>query len=681
MYRELFQKGFNVIPIYGVTKHGTCQCGDPQCPSPGKHPKVPWRKFQQEKVTERRCKLWFRDDVTNIGIVTGKISNLVVVDEDEQGATDQLNLPPTLTATTSQGRRHFYYKYPKNVDEVRTGPLKNHPKVDIKGDGGFVVCPPSRHISGSQYTFVDKHQPMAEFPVSILETQSKTKKQVVVEDINKGERDVTLTKLAGSLLGKGVSVENVYSLLLSHNALHCHPPLPEKDIEKIVFGIAENERDKQKEDDISQFRDRKKPGGLPKKAYYGLIGEILGTVDPYTEASPAAILLGFLVGFGNKIGRSVYMRAQQDYHYSNLYGVIVGDSATARKGVAWSLVRDLLLLPIQTNEKTFRVNLSENHVWRPKDGGIASGEGVIDLVRDDVVRYDMKEKRKVIDEGSGVEDKRALLYEAEFASVLRKASLPTSIIWPVLRTLWDRGSAENTAKNSPIRTTNAHISLLGNITEQELRLAFPQCELVSGTANRILWAWVERSKSLPSGKPVPLHIMNRLREKIEDCVAFGQRGGELQRSEEADELWREFYESNFKHPPRGFLSSILDRADAQVLRLSILYTLLDKSLTIEKRHLEAALAFWEYSKASAEYLFGETTGHPLDNKIINALESLEGQGSRTEISALLSNNYQAREMDTAYQRLKDAGLIIEKSLNSTSRGRSRKIFCLRGYQQ
>ncbi len=674
MYKELLQKGFNVIPIYGITKQGMCQCGDPECPSPGKHPKIPWREFQEKRVTEQRCRLWFRDEDTNIGIITGKISNLVVVDEDEQEATNPLNLPQTLTVSTSQGRRHFYYKYPEGIEEIKTGPLKNFPKVDIKGDGGFVVCPPSRHISGTQYKFVNESQPMVEFPTRVL---AVSQKPTLVEDVDEGERNVTLTKLAGSLLGRGLPKERVLSLVQSHNILHCHPPLSEKEVEGIVLGIAKSEEAKQEEDLISQFRERKKPGPLSEKAYYGLTGEILRAVDPYTEASPVAILLGFLVGFGNKIGRNVFMRAQQDYHYTNLYGIVVGDSATSRKGVAWSLVRDLLLLPIQTSERSFRIDLSENHVWHPRDGGIASGEGIIDLVRDDIVRYDMKERRKVIDEGSGIEDKRVLLYEAEFASVLRKASLPTSIIWPVLRTLWDRGSAENTAKNSPIKTTNAHISFLGNITEQELNLVFPQHELVSGTANRILWAWVERSKSLPSGKPIPFHIMNSLREKIENSVVFGQKGGELQRSQEAEKLWIDFYESNFKNPPQGFLSSILDRADAQVLRLSILYAILDQSLVIEKQHLEAALAAWDYFKASAEYLFGETTGFPLDNKILNALELQGGQASRTEISKLLSNNYQARELDVAYQRLRDAGLIVEVSVKSSLTGRSRKVFRLK----
>jgi hypothetical protein len=479
-------------------------------------------------------------------------------------------------------------------------------------------------------------------------------------------------------VGRGLPIEQVYELISSHNQTHCEPPLDDVDVRRIVFGIEKAERQQRRTKtkaeesaDVSQFREQIPPQTLSKTAYYGLLGEIIEKVSPYSEASNEAILAGVITAFGNKVGRNAFFRAQQDFHYTNLYTVVVGDTATARKGVAWSLTKDLLTTPEIQEGKKFVVNMDEaSHAWGPMDGGIASGEGIIELVKDDIQHWDTKLKQYVIEEGSGVEDKRVLFYEAEFASVLRKAVPPTSIIWPVLRTLWDSGTASNSSKINPIRTTNAHVSLLGNITELELRIAFPEVEMTSGSANRILWVWSKRSKCLPEGKPVPRDTMQKLQRKIHSCVQFGQRVGELSRDAEAKKLWEDFYRYTWEHPQEGFLGAILARAEAQVLRLSIIYALLDKSSIIKKVHLEAALAFWNYAKASSQYLFMGKSNNPLDNKIINILEDCaDYKTTRTSISNALANAYLAKDLDTAYQRLKEMGIIEEVRGEKSGTGR------------
>jgi len=691
LYKYLHDFQWQIIPIYGITKEGICQCGNSKCRSPGKHPKVSWKRFQETRVTDKHLKAWWRnnDEVTNVGIVTGALSNLVVVDEDKPEAASALNLPKTLTVITSKGRKHFYFKHPGF--EVATGPLI--PNVDLKGDGGFVVCPPSKHISGHTYKFINENVPMADFPEHILKDRREQNHILESNAFNKtvfeGERNDLLSKLAGSLLGRKTPVDQVFTLLQSHNQTHCEPPLPEEDIKRIVYGIDKAERMTQKKkrpqeetEEVSQFREKIPPKTLSKTAYYGLIGEILQEVDPFTEASKSAILINFLTAFGNLIGRNAYFRAQQDFHYTNLYSVVVGDSATARKGIAWSLVRDLLRPP-ETKQVggKFIVNFdnASSSAWEPLNGGIASGEGIIEIVRDDIKYWDPKEKAFLIDEGSGIEDKRALFYEAEFASVLRKAASPTSIIWPVLRSLWDTGSASNTSKHSPIKTHDAHVSVLGNITELELRMTFPQVEMTSGSANRILWICATRSKCLPKGEPLPENIINKLRKEIYLCVNFASKVGELSRDTEAEKLWESFYRQNFESSTNGFLGAILARAEAQVLRLSILYALLDKSKVITRKHLEAAIALWDYAKESARYLFGETTMFPLDNKIINILEDQpDASATRTKLASKLSNNYLARDLDLAFQRLKDSGLIEEViDKNYTGVGRPSKCIQLK----
>ena len=87
------------------------------------------------------------------------------------------------------------------------------------------------------------------------------------------------------------------------------------------------------------------PAGCPEladEALYGLPGEIVRTILPHSEAHPAALLVNALVGFGNAVGRGVYLRVGADHHYLNLFALLVGQSAKARKGASWGFVKDLL---------------------------------------------------------------------------------------------------------------------------------------------------------------------------------------------------------------------------------------------------------------------------------------------------------------------------------------------------
>ncbi|MBT9132069.1 MAG: hypothetical protein DDT33_00579 [Firmicutes bacterium] len=674
-WREFLDRGWNPIPIYGITASGACQCGNLDCTQPGKHPKIGWKQYQTTRVSSERAQVWFRDPDTNIGIVTGEISNLVVIDEDLKGAADFLDLPPTLTVLTRDGRRHFYFQHPGYP--VKTGPLTTN--LDLKGDGGYVVAPPSKHFLGMIYTVLNPNQPMVVLPSNVFPTKTNISASYPILE---GTRDVTLTQLAGSLIGRRMHSDQTLALVRAYNSQYCVPPLPDADIMKIVNGISISEARKTEIFDISQFRDLEPPKCIPEGAYYGLLGEILKSVDPYTEASLAAVAVGILVGFGNKIGRTVYTRVEEDRHYTNLYTVIVGDSSRARKGVAWSLVRSLLKDPIRPSEKLI-VNFSTAaNSWEPRLGGIASGEGIIDMVRDDVTTFDSKIKAHQVVEGSGVDDKRLLIYESEFASVLNKARASSSIIYQVLRTLWDSGEAKNISKLSPVKTTNAHISLIGNITLHELKQSLPTTELSSGTANRILWVWATRSKSLPQGEPIPDALMMTFRERIHACAEFAQnqQNIEMSRSSEAQELWEVLYTTDFDDIPNGALGSTISRPEPQVLRLSMIFALLDQSLTVELAHLVAANSIWKYARDSALYIFGGEIGMPLDNKILNLLEEASSTGAtRTELTVKLGEKYRQTDLDAAYQRLRDSGqIIVTKQPPGPKGGRPSELITLRG---
>ncbi|WCL57025.1 hypothetical protein PNF30_16225 [Bacillus safensis] len=178
---------------------------------------------------------------------------------------------------------------------------------------------------------------------------------------------------------------------------------------------------------------------------------------------------------------------------------MVGATGKGRKGTSISPIR-LLFREVEPDWE-------KNNIL----SGMSSGEGLISAVRDEVtkkipVTEGKGKNKKNIDYEieiveDGVEDKRILVIEEEFGKVLRVAKREGNTLSAILREFWDSGSPRILTKN-PITATDAHISILGQVTREELRKEITDLDLVNGHVNRFLWLVVERSKLLPSGGKV-----------------------------------------------------------------------------------------------------------------------------------------------------------------------------------
>jgi len=380
-------------------------------------------------------------------------------------------------------------------------------------------------------------------------------------------------------------------------------------------------------------------------AYYGLAGEITNTIKPHTEADPAGLLTQLLVAFGSAVGRGPHFMVEGDIHATNLFIILVGETSKGRKGTSWGRVR-------QVYELT-----DDSWVKERVMSGLSSGEGLIWAVRDPIFRREKVGKGddahyEDIEVDVGVDDKRLLVIEPEFASTLRVMARDGNTLSPLIRQAWDRGDLRTMTKNSPAKATGALVSIIGHVTADELRRYLDRTETGNGFANRFLYICVRRSKCLPDGGQLSHHKLTPYAQRVTKALEFARSVDCLCKDTEARTIWQRVYPELSEGLP-GLFGAVTSRAEAQVMRLAMLYALLDQSPHINAHHLKAALAVWEYAEASARYVFGTAVGDPVADDILRALRANRDRGglTRTEISGLFKRHKDAQAIGRALDLL------------------------------
>jgi hypothetical protein len=258
-----------------------------------------------------------------------------------------------------------------------------------------------------------------------------------------------------------------------------------------------------------------------------------------------------------------------------------------------------------------------------------------------------------------VSDKRLLIVEEEFGRILIVSARTGNTISPTLRYAWDaKQRLKNESKLNPEYATGAHISLIGHITLMELLECLAAVENKNGFSNRILWIVSQRTGLVACPKWIDWDrehpgIVERLRTIVGH---FNGINRELLWSKSGEKGWRDFYRS-IPDVDTGIVGSIIARSDAHTLRLTMAYTVLDDVTLMQPKHLEAAIAFWDYSQRSAQWAFGEKTGNKTADRIFWALERSPQGMTKSQIQEdVFARNCSKVTLDAALTALVDAGL-------------------------
>jgi hypothetical protein len=246
-------RAWPVAPAHTIDARGACTCGNKQCESPGKHPRTQ-HGLKDATTDEVQIRQWWsRWPDANILVRTGMVGDrcLVVLDVDPRHNGDESlstlearhgMLPLTPRAITGSLGQHIWLwsaqPVPCSANRVGAG-------LDVRGEGGYVIVPPSKHASGREYVWDAGAHPdevrLAEVPAWLLAAAGKGRKATTAPDASayiEGGRNNALTSMAGAMRDKGFDREAIEAALLIENETKCRPALDPREVQRIAASVA-----------------------------------------------------------------------------------------------------------------------------------------------------------------------------------------------------------------------------------------------------------------------------------------------------------------------------------------------------------------------------------------------------------------------------------------------------------
>ncbi len=406
------------------------------------------------------------------------------------------------------------------------------------------------------------------------------------------------------------------------------------------------------------------PAPLSSDAYIGIAGDFIRLVAPQTEGDPCALLIAFLTVVGSLVGRGAYLPVGPTHHYGNLFSVIIAETSKGRKGT------------VMAEAKRFAAMIDPTISARML-GGLSSGEGLIEAVRD--ARFDDSQNEqgklplaKVID--NGIADKRLLVTESEMGQALQAAGREGNTLSAVLRMSWDGDELRTLARSNKNVCREPHISIFGNITLDELQRLLTSTDRTNGFGNRFLWVCAKRSQELPWGGQVDEAALQALATKAAHVINAASYYGQCGWMPDAASMWAKEY-SRLSAGRPGLAGAMSARAEAQTLRLALLYAILDGCNNVDILHLRAALEVWRYCQDSVDYCFGGTMANTTIDRIHAYLCTMPEGASLTQISGYFGRNKKREELQHALTALKESGIARSEAKKTGGRAADMWFAC------
>ncbi len=551
---------------------------------------------------------WTKYKNANIGIATGEISRITVVDEDikpwegKQGDVtlaqlerENGKLPTTLTQKTWSGGLHLVFDYVPGVGNS-AGQLGKD--LDVRNDGGYVVAPPSFVAEDGRsgtYEWVDVAVLPAEMP-AWLQAKLKWKKKPEAQappaadaPIPKGVRDVTLHAMARSMRARGFTQTEVEVALLVVNEKRCVPPYTDAEIMKRVetwfrqpdtdeFSKSKRKRaeaagDQQAEEAAEEASTLR----LPERGMVGLARDFADLYGSVMETPRAFLYVGYLTYLGASVARKVTLDTELRPQ-PRLYTVLLGESASTRKSTAMDVVKRHFTHPTVGGDRdALAAGAWEADILH----GVGSAEGLaVKLAKNPMILLQFDELKQFVD----------------------KSRAEGSVSLPMVNTLFEGTDYDNVTKTKPIRLRNCALSLFSACTTETYASIFTSAFFDIGFLNRLFIVVDRADRRVAMPGNVPEAEADALRVRTRDLLrrveaAYRENGSfpvRLKLTPEAKVLYGRWYAAR--------TGSIFEkRLETYAMRLMILLAITtadpavpiaDVEVTAEA--VEAVLALVDY---------------------------------------------------------------------------------------
>ena len=401
------------------------------------------------------------------------------------------------------------------------------------------------------------------------------------------------------------------------------------------------------------------PDALP-----GFVGQFVELATRHSEADPAAVLATLLVRFGAEVygyqkDKGPFLAIGEAIHPPRLFAVVCGNSSKARKGTSRQPVTRLFKRDLCDPEELDRLHLPPPA--RESGGPLSTGEGLA---------YPLRENAQ--NSNRDPNDKRLCIMDEELASGLSCTKREGNTLSMAIRTFWDGGEYSPLTKTNPMEVKGAHICLLSHITKEELEMSLSSVNMANGFGNRFLWICARRSKNVALPRPMPVEEIAVMQRRLWELVALAQQAGEVYLTGEAMQEWSGIYQE-LSADTYDLTGAIVNRAEAQTMRLALVYALLDGKKAIDTPHITSALALWRYANASAACLFCDRAMDPTEQKIVSILRA--GPCTTSGLHRALSGHVTGAKLQRILSSMEASNRIVI-SLEKTA-GRSCKRITLR----
>jgi len=675
------EMGFGAFSVWSTTPEGVCRCPKGrECTSAGKHP-IPRDGFNaMSRDPKVVTTMLSAGSNPNYGLVWPDGDDIVVV-LDVDGADWQARiaelkakygpLPATKTTKTPSGGLHLFYRWPKGIPIPDTNHL--HGFVIRFPMKGYVVGPLSA-INGKVYTTAGPDEIAVLPPTWAATTPTPaTRPMIVVEEgkpayempihVPTGTRHDEIARLVASLWNKRVERAVIEAGVRALAERFDDPMEPQRLKDEIDHAwdtaqkkwvdpaAGENRTETGSEVPASGGRTTVEVGLLDADAPVvpiamhadAMTGSVqlatlLAHFEPRTDAGKEGLLVTSLVYLGALMGHTPSCFYGSREQHTSFFAMLVGSTGRSRKGTTVDLVRSALA---QCTEATRGLKQSPN-----------SGEGLIALA----------EKAK----GEPI-----LVEEEEFDRFIKAKGRDGSTLSSILRQAFDDVPLSSATVSRVLRAPVHHIAMLGNVTREEIVGGMAQVDLKNGFANRILWTGV-----FPRDTQVSVHdnvLSTHLRDELRDVIAWSRGltkpliGGV---THQIDDRARDalLAASARYNDGVGMAPFLCRRLDTIAARIALVYACLDFSRVITIDHVLSALAVTDYAKASASWVFPETTGDAHADLLLRHLRVAGFLGAR-EIEALIGKRAVDRQHAADALMLMGYARIAERPRSDGKPGR------------